>query len=315
MRRTAPLALIVVIVAALAAPTARAAVPIQTIATYDASRGEWPEGLALDHGDNIYVGLAGTGEIRRIAPDGSQTTLARLPVGQGLLLGIATRSRDDAVYALVASFDPATHGVWRVGFDGPAERIAALDPNGFPNGIAFDRRGNLYASDSFLGLVWRLKPGGTPQVWVRSPLLDPDPAGLGIGANGLAFDAHGDLYVANSDRSSVVKIPVQSDGSAGRPRVLVQDARLHVADGMAFDTDGNLYVACSLGNDALYRVHTDRSIETLATAADGLDYPANIAFGTDDRDRKSLYIANVGADFGHASVARAQIGVPGLPLP
>lgn len=313
--RKAVLVLLALLLPAVVAPTARAGVPIQTIATYDASAGEWPEGLALDHGDNVYVGLAGTGEIRRIAPDGSQTTLAHLPVGQGLLLGIATRSGDDAVYALLASFDPATHGVWRVGFDGSATRIAALDPSGFPNGIAFDHRGNLYAADSYLGLVWRLRPGGTPQVWLRSPLLDPDPSGIGIGANGLAFDAHGDLYVANSDRSSVVKVPVRSDGSAGRPRIFVQDPRLHVADGLAFDTNGNLYVACSLGNDTLFRVHTDRSIETLATAADGLDYPANIAFGTDDRDRKSLYIANVGGDFGHASVARAQLGIPGLPLP
>lgn len=312
MRRSLVLALIL---GAITAVPASAAVPIQTIATFDASAGEEPEGLALDHRGNIYVGLFGTGEIRRIAPDGTETTLARLPVGLAGVLGIATRSGDNAVYALLASFDPSTHGIWRVGFDGSATRIAALDPNGLPNGIAFDHHGDLYVSDSFLGLIWRLAPGGTPEVWVHDPLLEGDPAGINIGANGLAFDAHGNLYVANSDRSSIVVVPVRSDGSPGTPRTFVQDDRLHIADGLAFDTRGNLYVACSFGNDTLFRVRPDRTVETLATAADGLDYPANIAFGTGISVRQDLYIANVGDDFGHASVARAQIGIPGLPLP
>ena len=315
LRRLFGLGLLALILAGLTAVPAGAAVPIQTIAAYDASVGEEPEGLALDHRGNIYVGLFGTGEIRRITPDGSQTTLAQLPVGFAGVLGIATRSGDNAVYALLASFDPSTHGIWRVGFDGSATRIAALDPNGLPNGIAFDHRGNLYVSDSFLGLIWRIAPGGTPEVWAHDPLLEGDPAGINIGANGLAFDTHGNLYVANSDRSSVVIVPVRPDGNAGTPRTFVQDDRLHIADGLAFDVRGNLYVACSQGNDTLFRVRPDRTIETLATAADGLDYPANIAFGTGITDRKDLYIANDGEDFGHASVARAQIGTPGLPLP
>jgi sugar lactone lactonase YvrE len=212
-------------------------------------------------------------------------------------------------------FDPSTHGVWRIGFDGSASRIAALDPNGLPNGITFDHRGNLYVSDSFLGLIWRLVPGRTPQVWVQDPLLEGDAAGTGIGANGLAFDAFGNLYVANSDRSSIVVVPVRSDGRAGTPRTFVRDDRLHSSDGLAFDTRGDLYVACSFANDTLFRIRPDRTIETLSTAADGLDYPANIAFGTGISDREDLYIANVGDDFGHASVVRAQVGIPGLPLP
>lgn len=167
--------MLALILGAITAVPASAAVPIQTIATFDASAGEEPEGLALDHRGNIYVGLFGTGEIRRIAPDGTETTLARLPVGLAGVLGIATRSGDNAVYALLASFDPSTHGIWRVGFDGSATRIAALDPNGLPNGIAFDHHGDLYVSDSFLGLIWRLAPGDTPEVWVHDPLLEGDP--------------------------------------------------------------------------------------------------------------------------------------------
>ena len=60
------------------------------------------------------------------------------------------------VYAALASFDPATHGVWRISPRGVSERIAALDPAGFPNALAFDERGNLFVSDSLLATIWRI---------------------------------------------------------------------------------------------------------------------------------------------------------------
>jgi hypothetical protein len=59
--------------------------------------------------------------------------------------------------------------------------------------------------------------------------------------------------------------------------------------------------------DGRIEVHADGTVQVLATAADGLDYPASIAFGLGD-DASSLYIANVGAAFGTPSVMRATIG-------
>jgi hypothetical protein len=62
-------------------------------------------------------------------------------------------------------------------------------------------------------------------------------------------------------------------------------------------------------------VGPDRSVTTLATADDGLDYPASIAFGQGPRDSEELFVANVGANFGRPSVMAADIGVAGMPLP
>jgi len=79
------------------------------------------------------------------------------------------------------------------------------------------------------------------------------------------------------------------------------------ADGLAFDVSGNAYVTTDGLQNTLVEVHADGTVQLLATAADGLDYPASIAFGLGD-DASSLYIANVGAAFGTPTVMRATIG-------
>jgi sugar lactone lactonase YvrE len=299
----------------LAAPAAAAVVPLRTVATFDPTANELPEGLAVDKTGNLYVGFAFTGEIRKIAPDGTKTTVATLPVGQGLLLGLAVDGPGE-VYAALGSFDPATHGVWEVTPEGSAHRLAALDPSGLPNALAFDDLGNLYASDSFLGVIWRIPRGShNADLWVQDPLLAGDPeSGIGFGANGLAF-WRGDLYVGNTDQATVVRVPVAPDGTPGAPRVWVHDPQLRGADGLQFDVLGNAYVTTDGLGNSLARVTPDRSITTLATADDGLDYAASIAFGQGPRDPKELFVANVGANFGRPSVMVADIGVAGMPLP
>jgi sugar lactone lactonase YvrE len=305
------------VAAVLATPLAAtpATVPLTTVLSLDPAANEYPEGIAIDKRGNIYVGLVFDGRIFRLGPDGSRSTLTTLPLGGGLLVGLAVDAPGN-VYAALASFDPATHGVWRISPEGASERIAALDPAGFPNGLAFDDRGNLFVSDSFLATIWRIGRGaGTAEAWLQSPLLAGDPvSGFGFGANGLAF-WRGDLYVANTDLGSIVRVPVQPDGQAGAPEIYVADPAIAFADGIAFDVRGSLYVVNSLLTNTLVRIAPDRTLETLATAADGLDYPASVAFGTGRGERTQLYIANVGANFDRPSVMKADVGVPGVPLP
>jgi sugar lactone lactonase YvrE len=315
MRTT--IACLFLLAATLATPVAAvpATVPLTTFLSLDPSANEYPEGITIDKRGNIYIGLVFDCRILRLGPDGSRSTLTRLPIGSGLLVGLAVDNPGN-VYAALASFDPATHGIWRITPEGESQRIAALDPAGFPNGLAFDDRGNLYVSDSFLATVWRIgKGGGTAEAWVQSPLLAGDPVnGFGVGANGLAF-WRGDLYVANTDLGSIVRVPVETDGRAGAPAIYVADPAIAFADGIAFDVSGGLYVANSLLTNTLVRIAPGRTLETLATAADGLDYPASLAFGTGRGERTQLYIANVGANFNRPSVMKADVGVPGVPLP
>jgi sugar lactone lactonase YvrE len=211
-------------------PGVRAEVPLETIARFDAHAQEYSEGVAVDASGNLYVSLSYIGEIRRIAPDGSQSTVARLHVGGGYVLGLAV-APDGAVYAAVPATPQKALGLWRIQ-DGVATRVAGLDPKGFPNDVAIDGAGNVYVSDSALGAVWKVSPTGVAAIWIQDPLLEGDRTAFGFGANGLEL-RDGALYVNNTSKGSIVRIPIQADGTAGQPEVFFQDSVLIGADGLA----------------------------------------------------------------------------------
>jgi sugar lactone lactonase YvrE len=290
------------------------------VTTFDRTLGELPEGIAIDQRGTIYVTLAPRGEVRRIARDGTQSTFAQLStpgVGFGPL-GLAL-DRSGQLFAAVATFDPASSGVYRVDDDGTSTRIEGSEAIALPNALAFDDDGNLFVSDSAAGAIYRVACGRRAEPWISDPLLAGDGSlgfGVPLGANGLAY-RDGSIYVAVTERGRIVRIPIRRDGSAGRPRVIAESPLLVGADGIAFDARGALYVLANAQN-TLLRLAPDGTLQTLATAADGLDFPAGIAFGRGRLDHKSVFIVNfaIGAPGGFGpALIDIPVGVRGQPLP
>jgi sugar lactone lactonase YvrE len=290
---------------------------VQTLALFDPSNGEFPEGVAVDKRQRLYVGLAFTGEIRRFDPQAAPSTLATLPIGSGFLLGLAT-DQLGAVYAAVASFEPATHGVWRVNRGGSPERIAALPVSGVPNALAFDETGDLYVTDSALGAVWRIPRGGGVELFVQHPLLEPQGCSFAPGANGIAF-LQRSLLVANTCSGRIVRVPIEHDGTAGAPTALIERDALIGADGVAVDVRRNVYVVMFGGpaGGRLIRISPDGRLEELAGEAHGLTGPASLAFGTGRNARKALFITNFDlfSTTPNPALIRVDVGIPGQPLP
>jgi sugar lactone lactonase YvrE len=301
---------LVVMLTALGLVTVVAASSLVTVTAFDPAVGQLPEGLALDAQGNLYVGFAPTGEIDKLTPTGAATPYAQLPnpqPTQGFLTGLVFGPQGDDLYAALASFDPETHGIWRVRQGGSVvERFAALDPQTLPNGLVF-RGDTLYVTDSFGGQVWAIDPQGSARIWKADPLLLGDatvnPLGLSIGANGIALQGSF-FYVANNDFGRIVRIPVNADGSAGATE-MVADAPelLRGADGIVFDEAGQLYVAVN-GSDRLVAV-TPEPGGAMTVLAEGapLDFPASLAVRGGD-----LYLTNF-------ALLRAQAVVPGVPAP
>ena len=296
---------------------------LETVVLYDPAIGELPEGIAVDKVGNLFVTLAPLGQIRKIAPDGSESVFATLdPFITFPALGAIGLAVDAPgnVYACLMSGNPETHGVWRISRDGYTQnRLPGTEQILFPNALAFDKVGNLYVTDLIMGAVWRIPPHGMAEVWVQDALLLGDGSlglGLPLGANGIVY-RHGEVLVANTEGARIVRIPVLSDGTAGALEVVVEDWILYTIDGIALDVHGDIYAVTSTG--MLLRISFDGgSIEVLATAADGLDEPASLAFGTGKGNRKSIYFTNFAfLQNGGAgpSVMKIGVGVPGLPLP
>jgi sugar lactone lactonase YvrE len=290
---------------------------VETVVSFDATKGELPEGVAEDKSGNVYVDfISPVSELRKIAPDGTQTVVAEFPPGGFGPLGLAVDAPGN-VYVAMTTFDPATAGVYRVSRDGTAERLPGTEDILFANGLAFDKLGNLYVTDTIGGAVWKIPPGGSAEQWIQDPLLEGNFA-LGmafpIGANGVAV-AGNSLVVDNTEQASLLRIPIRVDGSAGTPQVIAQDPALFGADGVTLDVFGAVYVAV-IAQNTIVKV-SGGSITTLVDAGDGIVGASSLVFGTGKGDRQSLYAVNFGvfSPVPEPALLRIPVGVPGRPVP
>ncbi|MDH3227026.1 MAG: SMP-30/gluconolactonase/LRE family protein [Thermoleophilia bacterium] len=307
MRRSLiPIAIAAALTAIPLASAAQRVGPVETVVAFDAAAGELPEGVAVDRAGNRYVTLAPLGQIVRIDKHGERSLFAQLPVGEsgGLLTGIRF-DRSGNLWAALASFETATHGVWRITPGGKAERIAALSPTTLPNAFAFGAWGRTYVSDSFGGAVWALDPGQAPRIWAQDRLLEGTDPEFMIGANGLEV-RRGSLYVANTQKNLVARIAIGKDGEAGDIATYARDEQLAGADGILFDRRGRLYVAAN-ARDALV-VISPKGHRVRTVVDEGLAFPASLAFGR-GKDRRSLLITNFDfADRDEPALVKVRVG-------
>jgi streptogramin lyase len=311
-------------------------------------------GVAVDKTGKVYVSVgqgSGSSEhilVSSLPPRGGEVSLVA-DVGQGTIGGLTVTANGDLYVAMAAGLD---RGVWRVDREGQIELLPGSDQIFFANGLAFDDRGTLYVTESVSmgpsgpgqGGIWRIPPGDVAELCLRDALLTGTGA-LGqpvpIGANGIAY-YHGSLYVTNTEKGTVLRLPVRPDSTVGPPEVWatlqdVPESPLYKApllvggDGLVLDVHGNLYVAV-LTRSAVVRIDAQtRSQETVAAfqvvphgsvPSAPLDFPASLFFGTGKGERQSLFVSNLG--LGKAAVpplpwsgpglVKIDAGVPGDPL-
>lgn len=257
-----------------------------------------PEGVAVAADGAVWCG-GETGEIYRIAPDGS--SIEQKATTGGFTLGLAFDAQGrlftcDLAHKAIYRFDPGSGELVKF-VDG---RELFNTPN-FP--VVDVDRNCLYVSDSRpAGLagpsIWRFDlDSGQPTVWHEPPLNF---------ANGLALSPdRASLYVAETFSRRVLRVPMLEDGAAGAAEVFV-DGIERLPDGLAFDDDGNLYIAC-YEPSRLYRATPEGTLELFIDDPEAhlFCHPTNCAFrGTD------LFTANLG----RWHITRIDVGVAGAPL-
>ncbi|MEM6289741.1 MAG: hypothetical protein AAGA54_00705 [Myxococcota bacterium] len=285
---------------------------LDVIATFDPDQGDTPESLVIDSANNVYVSMALTGEIRKLAPDGTESTHAVLPIGGPFdpttfsgIMGAMVIDKFDRIFVSVSASAPEDRGVWRVDPDGSTQLVGQLPATAVPNGIA--KRGKtVYVADSApQGKIWAVPlDGGSPQVWADDPALDSIAEIPFPGPNGVQIFRR-ELYVSNSNTAQIVAFPFPE---GGEPRVVADVG----CDDFAFDRQANLYCGTDPFNTVL-KIDPDGDSEVLLDASDGLDGPTAVLFGRFGADRFRLYIANAAFPFFSAdpqpSLLRLQLDV------
>ena len=292
-----------------------------------------PEGVAVDKRGNVYVGvrffdfasLVTRSEIIRIRRNGRVSSFATLPDSAGVsaidpaagngVLGLATDDQGN-VYAAFDSRSDATRGVYRLNRRGRnLTRLAGSEGMIFPNYLAFDDDGNLYASDSFGGSIWRFTDAGDDDddddddddgmivgsEWVQDQaLLEPFVPGGGSlpGINGIVFFPPNHIYAANTDRGLIARVDIAPNGDAQMPQFV---AGVPFPDGLAVDENGEVYTvippAVLFGLPGVVRIDRENfGFVPVVFEPTGFDFPLSLAFGRGS-SKRSVLVTN-GALFG-----------------
>jgi len=276
------------------------------------------EGVAVGPDGTVYSpsfgfnrsgALSGYGELFVFAPNGHLVKHFPVTGSSPHLIGLVYQQSSKNL--LIA--DLGTGIVWKVDPVSQSTSIFMTAPTittapGL-NALTFDKAGNVYVSDSFQGVIWKTgSNGGIPTAWYapfntgQNDLLLPN-ANTGevlnppFGANGIEFNNEGTaMFAMNTAYHSIVKIPVESGGSAGTGATFTTG--INAPDGLAVDANDNLWVAANQGDEI---VVVDPTGTIVAKQGDfdgltedgsirGLLFPASLAFSP---DKRQLYVTNL----------------------
>lgn len=195
-------------------------------------------GIARDPSGNLYVGDGPSEPLRKVAPDGSVSS--------------------------VAGFGPGL----------PAD--AGMTAIGMPTGGVADAAGNVYFADYQSLTVWRTTPAGATDLIAGAPYTEGTADGPGLFARfkspfGIALATDGALFVSDMGSHTIRRISPSGEvstvagktGEAGLVDGSLSSARFNYPAGLAFDPAGNLYVADS-GNRVVRMISPSGIVGTVA---------------------------------------------------
>jgi len=255
------------------------------------------EALTADAEGNIFASTFFGGEIHSFSTTGERLKSIVVTPSSGTLTDLAFHPSTGALLVIdfggkkVLEVDPATGSVTTF------SEIPGGENSG-PNVMTFDAIGNVYVSDSFQGVIWRIPPsGGVAQQWIQHSLLTT--SGFPpFAANGIDFNSNfSKMYVANTGEDSIVQINIDSEGNAETAEILVNS--VNGPDGLIVDENDNILVAANQSNQIIVLDASGKSISVLGDfdgiskdgVVEGLLMPADLV-----KVGKYIYVTNFALD-------------------
>ncbi|MFG2171150.1 hypothetical protein ACGFMO_07150 [Streptomyces niveus] len=256
---------------------------VRVLAHFDRAAGQVAESIAPEPGGSAVIGMISARQVVRVTRNGAVHVLATMPIppGGGTTTPVVgtpgvtgvVRSDSGAVYFLYSAGQGGMTGIWQVRPSGEPRIVVPMPADSFPNGLVIDdKRGRFLVTDSTGGRVWQAPlRGGEASVWSADPALAP--SGF-FGANGMKIH-DGAVWASNSDRGTIVRIPLTKAGGSGRTEV--RAAGLEGIDDFDFTGRGTEILAAINQGSKLVRVGANGVQETLLDAEDGMQGTTAVA--------------------------------------
>ncbi|UII31705.1 SBBP repeat-containing protein [Fulvivirga ulvae] len=218
--------------------------------------GMYPEGVDFDDKNNRFlIGSFNQGSISILSSDGTLETF----INDSNLIGVTGVYADEENNRLiVASGDVGASE--KSGANGSTAGIVAylgvydlttgslikgldlkpLTPNGgaFPNGITVDNSGNIYVTDSFSPVIYKVDQSYNAGVFItNASLFTPAPNYFGL--NGAVYHSDGYLIVAKTDENKLFKIMLNDPSQVSE---ITGVDGMKTPDGLAWTSDNKLVV-------------------------------------------------------------------------
>jgi streptogramin lyase len=231
----------------------------------------YPESVNASSDGTLYVGSLATGQVVAF-DDGAteaRTVIAAGSHGVTGVTGVLVEGDKLWVGSVDTTFQRPTE-IRSFTLTGEPVATYPLAANYFVNDLAFDKQGNLYATDSFSGTVQRLRAGAAAfETLVQDARLAPASQGA-FGLDGIVI-ADNTIYVNKLDTSQLFRI--DEDGAIAEITVTPP---LAGPDGMR-GLDANTLLVVEGNANRLSRVEIHGTTATATALSSDLDQPTAVA--------------------------------------
>ncbi len=262
----------------------------------------YPQGIAIDSKNNLYIADKVNHKVRKVTPDGDVTTFAG-STNAGLTNGSGTDALLNEPCEIVIDskdnlyvIEYANHTIRKITLEGVVTTFAGTGEAGFgdsdvgtnaqfnkPLGIAIDSSDNLYVADHWNHRIRKVTPEGEVTTFAGNGISGATDATATSATfnypSGVAVDSNDNIYITDMNNQKIRKITqagivstFAGSGSQGDVVSTTIDSSFNSPFGLMIDSDNTIYMA-DTSNNKIKKIHTETFLSGI---------PAESDIGTDD---------------------------------